>query len=159
MKNGWKVGYFYYNGVKYPTGTEFLMNLEPDANGKVHQRVCTFLFYNKKYDVYVSEYIPSSNSIYGTNQPQYICRLNREKFYANFAGVTGSTNSKYKPLETKQKSDSQIDGMVIGWMWYIAMMIVVTIFKQRVLGWIALTIIFFVWRHSKIKKEGYYYEW
>jgi len=34
----------------------------------------------------------------------------------------------------------------VAWIWYIVIMIVLTFFKQRVLGWIAATVIFFGWK-------------
>lgn len=36
----------------------------------------------------------------------------------------------------------------IGWIWYIVIMLVLTIFKARLLGWAAATVIFFVWKNG-----------
>lgn len=34
----------------------------------------------------------------------------------------------------------------VGWIWYIVIMAVLTLFKARVFGWIATTLIFFAWK-------------
>ena len=34
----------------------------------------------------------------------------------------------------------------VGWIWYIVIMLTLTIFKARIFGWIATTIIFFAWK-------------
>lgn len=42
--------------------------------------------------------------------------------------------------------------LVEGWLTYILIMIVLSIFYERVLGWIVTTIIFFIWRSKEIDK-------
>lgn len=34
------------------------------------------------------------------------------------------------------------------WVWYVVIMLVLTLFKARLIGWIATTVIFFVWKNG-----------
>ena len=36
----------------------------------------------------------------------------------------------------------------VAWIWYIAIMVVLVIFKDRWIGWIATTVIFFLWKNG-----------
>lgn len=53
--------------------------------------------------------------------------------------------------------DIDINMLVIGWIWYILIMLTLTIFNGRIAGWIATSIIFFRWR-KKVKEEESYYK-
>ena len=52
--------------------------------------------------------------------------------------------------------DMDINGLVIGWIWYILIMATLTIFNGRIIGWIAASIIFFRWRKKVKETESYY---
>ena len=39
----------------------------------------------------------------------------------------------------------------VGWIWYIAIMLIATIFKDRVLIWAFATIVFFLWKKGFLK--------
>ena len=62
-------------------------------------------------------------------------------------------------LIEKRRKDSQIDGLFLGWMWYIFLMLISIVFKEALGLWIFISIVFFKWRSDKIKKEGTYIEW
>ena len=55
--------------------------------------------------------------------------------------------------------DTEIDGLVLGWMWYIFLMVIATVFKDALGLWGLISFVFFTWRSDKIKKEGKYIEW
>jgi len=55
---------------------------------------------------------------------------------------------KEKPMVSKKTAPTLIDG----WYIYILVMLVLSIFHERVLGWIVVTIVFLLWRASEIKK-------
>ena len=52
--------------------------------------------------------------------------------------------------------DTEINGLFLGWVWYIFIMLVVSIFKGAVVGWIVVSFFFFKWR-KKIKEEQTFY--
>ena len=58
----------------------------------------------------------------------------------------------------KTKKDFQIDGLFLGWMWYIFLMLISVIFNGAIGLWILISIVFFSWRAKKIKREGTYIE-
>jgi hypothetical protein len=62
-----------------------------------------------------------------------------EPVYPNLQPVTTSTNEREKPPSWDVE---------VGWIWYIVIMLVLTIFKARWLGWIATTVIFFGWKNG-----------
>ena len=61
---------------------------------------------------------------------------------------------KIIPEKNIFKDELNIDGMLIAWIWYIFIMAVLTIFNNRILGWISASIIFFSYRHNKLKQGG-----
>ena len=77
----------------------------------------------------------------------------------NLVSITDKIDtSVHSPVEKKMK-DTQIDGLFLGWMWYIFLMIISVIFKDAIGLWILWSVVFFTWRKNKIKKEGTYIEW
>ena len=53
-------------------------------------------------------------------------------------------------------SDWEVDGLMVGWVIYIAAMIFFAIFDQRFVGWILGSIVFFSWRYKKKKEAADY---
>lgn len=62
----------------------------------------------------------------------------------------------YTPVKETLK-DIDINRLVVGWIWYILIMLTLTIFNGRIVGWIVASIIFFRWR-KKVKEEESYYK-
>ena len=56
-----------------------------------------------------------------------------------------------KPIG-KYGTPPPMEDVFVGWMWYIAIMAVGIIFKDRWLIWIFATIIFFAWKNGGMKK-------
>ena len=50
---------------------------------------------------------------------------------------------------TSKPHPNNTDTVFYGWWWYIAIMILGAIFKDRWIIWIAASIVFFSWKHSK----------
>ena len=130
--------YFIVNGKKYYTGTVFLIQ-----NG-IEQKEATFVC----YDLERKEYV------YKIKHGTYFA--NDDYFKKMFIRVTDKINANIHMPVTKRLPDSQITGLPLGWIWYIFLMGIVTIFKGQFGLWILISIIFFNW---KIKKEGTYIEW
>jgi len=133
--------YFIVDGEKYYTGTIFILN---EAGEKVE---ATFICYDTEHNRY----------IYRINECTW--RAPDKYFQKFFIAVTDKRNSKvHMPVE-KKMNDFDISGMFLGWVWYIFLMILATIFRYNVGWWILISIVFFSWRSDKIKKEGTYIEW
>lgn len=62
---------------------------------------------------------------------------------------------EYVPTQVTPR-DMDINGLVIGWIWYILIMATLTIFNDRTMGWIVASIIFFRWRKKVKGAESYY---
>lgn len=140
------VNYFIVNGKSYFTGTVFIVNYY----GK--QIEATFVCYNVDTKRYI--YIIKNGKGNSCR-----CRVTEKDFYDNLVTITDKVNKNvHVPIEKKMK-DSQIDGLFLGWMWYIFLMAISVIFKDVIGLWIVISVVFFSWRHGKIKKEGTYIEW
>ena len=133
--------YFEYNGEKYYTGTVFVvrrMGSNVDA---------TFVCYDVQKSWYV--YKVGVATIYSTDN----------MFWSNFVSLTNRVNLNTHVPTLKKRKELDIDGMSIGWTWYIVLMLISSIFKDAVGLWAVISIVFFTWRHEKINKEGTYIEW
>lgn len=133
--------YFVINEKKYYTGTVFIV----ENMGK--QVEASFICYDTEHLRYVYK-------IKGQ-----IWRVTPEHFQQSFIFVTDKIDDKVHMPVTKTKKDMEIDGLFLGWLWYIFLMAVATIFKGNIVLWIVISIAFFNWRANKIKKEGTYIEW
>lgn len=138
--------YFEYKGKKYYTGTIFIM--------KNPKEPCeyTFIGYNVDYKALLCKST-------GSQQVHSEIPIWESVFNKNLVSITNKIDtSVHAPVEKKMK-DSQIDGLFLGWMWYIFLMAISAIFKDALGLWGLITFVFFTWRHNKIKKEGTYIEW
>lgn len=138
--------YFIVNGNPYYTGTMFIIN----NYGK--QVEATFICYN----IDTGQYIYIMKNGKGNDCK---CRVHEKYFYDHLISITNKVNQNAcMPIE-KRRKDSQIDGLFLGWMWYIFLMLISIVFKEALGLWIFISIVFFKWRSDKIKKEGTYIEW
>lgn len=136
-----KQNYFIANGVKYYTGTVFIVH----HNGK--QVEASFVYYDTEYKKYV----------YKINDCTWVVGV--DDFKARFICVTDKKDNTVSMPVKKKMKEFDIDGLFIGWVWYIFLMAISTIFKGAIGLWILISIVFFSWRADKIKKEGTYIEW
>lgn len=137
-----KQNYFEYNGKKYYTGTVFItrdnMWIETEAS---------FICYDTDHEEY----------IFNIRGCRY--RDRGEVFWKRFIAVTDKVNNNVRMPVTKTMKDMQIEGLFIGWVWYVFLMLVSTIFNDAIGLWIFISVVFFSWRAKKIKEEGTYIEW
>ena len=126
------MAYFIYNGVEYDAGTkvkiktyyygEQIMTLED--NGVTGKRfVCTI---DNSYDYSIP---------IRSNTEQLIIEI-VAPVYPQKQEITVGNNRDCPPSWEVE----------IGWVWYIIIMAVGTIFKDRLLIWGAATVIFFLWK-------------
>ena len=133
-------GYFDYNGKRYYTGTVFIVR----KDGK--EVKATYIGYNTEYTKYN----------YEINGCKYI--VDENYFYNALIAVTEGYDCRASLPIKKQMKESEIDGMIVGWIWYIVLMLISSIFKANVGLWILISIVFFGWRAKK-KKESVYIDW
>lgn len=133
--------YFVWNGVKYYTGTVIVIN----DMGKPTE--ASFVCYDKTYSRYIYKIKECMHHVWP------------KQFEQSFIKVTDKVDKNVHIPVVKTLKDSQIDGLFLGWLWYIFLMVVATIFKGNIGFWILISYVFFSWRAKKIKEEGTYIEW
>ncbi len=84
-------------------------------------------------------------------------RGNGESFFANKAenhilDIIEESQDVVCETQTQQKCPPSWN-VEIGWVWYIIIMVVGAIFKDRWLIWIAATAFFFAWKNGLLKKK------
>lgn len=133
--------YFVVDGIKYYTGTVFVIK-------DYHKNLeATFVCYDTECQKY----------IYKLKHVEYHAHL--DYFRDVFVCVTDKVDNSIHFPEEKVLPDSMISGLTLGWAWYIFLMLIATIFKGNVILWILISYVFFDWRKRKIEKEGHYVEW
>ena len=143
--NSTKQDYFIHNGIRYPCGTQVkLKRAYPGGH-----ELAYFVYYDTEHN-FVSYVMCATGNRSGCSMKAFLQR---------FDGVTGMHNPYLHPPRTIQLKDSQIPKLVVGWIWYIAIMLFLAITTIVIPGWIITSIIFFRWRDKVIKEEGYYIKW
>lgn len=143
--------YFIFNGISYYSGTIIKIKA---SNSCVKTTEAVFLGYETDRHKYVLSYEGNKEVWYP------------EDFFNDiFIGVTKSCDKQYQNwVDTRIYSHNHsptfadelnIDGMFIAWIWYVFIMVVAIIFKDRLVIWIFASIIFFNYRNEKLRKAGY----
>ena len=133
--------YCIVNGKRYNTGAVFII----DFNGK--QREASFICCIPKTNMYRCK-------IDGT-----IWFITENDFQKKIVEITNKVDPSIRMPIAKIRKDTEIDGLFLGWLWYIFLMSISTIFYARIWLWILISVVFFDWRSKKIKEEGTYIEW
>lgn len=134
--------YFVVNGKKYYTGTVFIIKNSSGRNVEA-----SFICHDTERDLY----------IYKSDGCRY--RWDGKYFWSFFVAVTDKFDSTVKMPTAKTMKDFEIEGLFIGWVWYVFLMLISTIFNDAIGLWGLITVVFFSWRSKKIKEEGTYIEW
>ncbi len=135
------INYFLVNGEKYYTGTVFRIK------DGLRESEAAFVCYNDENGWYV----------YKLNGKT--CFADYKNFCREFISVTNKRDERVRMPERNVLRDRDIENLPLGWMWYIFLMAIATIFKGNVILWIFFSWVFFNWREKKIQKEGTYIEW
>ena len=136
--------YFVHNGTRYNSGSLISFRVyDYRAKGSYITNV-TFLYYDtdtQKYHI----------DVYGKEDS-----YDAELFFKNLQPTKNSTifngTKKYKHTFSDELN---IDALLIGWIWYVFIMAVGTIFYARIGIWIFSSIIFFNFRNKMLKEAGY----
>lgn len=137
-----KNDYFEYNGARYGIGTTF-------TTKNKYGMVIKAVFQGQDYGGY--------SIMYKDTCGKTIFKIiSNDKLVSSIIEILDG--NYYTELEQSKQyiPDSKIPELVVGWMMYIFVMAVLTIFNDRLIGWIAVSIYFFNWR-KKIKEENTYY--
>lgn len=142
-KNSQKLfDFFVHNGAVYHTGTILIINW----NGKAKE--VTFMWYDSKTDKIKFRFDDSGWSVLRPND-----------FYNSIIYITNRVDSSVHMPVVKTRKDWEIDGLFLGWIWYIFLMGISAIFKDALGLWLLISFVFFNWRSRKFKEEGTYLEW
>ena len=146
--------YFDYKGKRCTQG--MIINIKPKANK--YGIICnqaTFISYIPEKDWYTIMLGPDNH-----------VTLNGNDFFNMLIEITNSVNEPYvlqmqKEIERSSKgpdfkTELCIDGMFFAWLWYIVFMGITTICYGRILGYIFFSVVFSVYRRSKLKEAGYF---
>ena len=144
-----KQNYFIYNNKTYHAGTIIIINKFDHVLGTNKQIEATFCYYLTDKDLYVCKV---QNAVFNYKP---------DKFYNAIISVTDKADAEYtNRLCDKTNSNNEtrtfaneleIDGMLIAWIWYVFIMALAIIFKDRIAIWIFTSAIFFSYRKKKIK--------
>ena len=133
--------YFFVNDKQYYTGTIFIIKdiTKPSE--------ASFICYDTDHAIF----------IYKIGECTY--RAHVKYFNEHFIEVTDKIDPNVRMPVRKRRKEFDVEGMFLGWVWYIFLMLISTIFKGVIGFWILISWVFFGWRSDKIKKEGTYVEW
>lgn len=133
--------YFVHNGEKYYTGTVIIIK-------------------------YLGEPVEASFVYYDADRLKYFYKIkscvwsvSSQMFQDILVAVTDKRDETINMPVSRTLKDGEIDGLTAGWVWYILLMAISTIFNDAALLWVLISVVFFNWRKSKIEKEGTYIEW
>lgn len=140
--------YFVYNGETYYSGATITM-YHVICDGVMNKQIkkATFLFYDTECKKFV----------YSIDDKKYF--VNASEFYNKIINVYSNDNNNFDSCGVKQMKESKIDSLFIGWIAYIVAMLFATMCDSRILLYTIISFVFFNYRRSKLKTEGYYYEW
>ena len=107
----------------------------------------SFICYDTEYKTYILKI------------RQFTWRLPESMFFDCVRDITDKTNNSVQMPVQMPVKDSDIEGLPIGWLWYVFLMGISVIFKDAIGLWIFITIVFFGWRAKKKKERGTYIKW
>lgn len=156
-----KTDFFMYKGVRYPAGTMFKMkNPKYSFYSDVTAVYKGNDLYPGKYCIAYNENIDISRSPRYRNGLMWKTTISVEKDKLEDMIVEILPGNNFLNTEARKKYVSDLDdwNLISKWIMYIIGMIISSIFKANVIGWIILTIVFFVWRHNYREENCIYYE-
>ena len=140
---------FIFQGKEYPLNTVVQLK---DSSIVVHRK-----YINQYPRIQIVEYFTNRNgdacwtyalwtgNKYGAILPYYTTRSPDELVY-NIVG--------YPELQEKEvcyHADSEVTEVKFGWVIYIVLMIALMVFRDFVVGWVFVSIYFFLWRKNKLQ--------
>lgn len=147
-----KQNYFIYNGKQYVSGTIIIVKDYDRAANCTYETEAVFLYHDLSRNVYAFKF-KNKDCVYIYPELSFYNML------VSIAENKIDTNYIYSEFEKPAKQwtlerEMSIDGLLISWIWYIFIMMVGVIFKDRILIWIFASIVFFNYRNKKLKERG-----
>ena len=136
---------FNYNGENHRIGTRFIM--------KYNDKEVTARFLNR-FDSDNTLGILIENGL----ERQTITLVKEENLKEVIVEILPINWYTEMDMKKKYVKDSDMPELVIGWIFYIVIMLILIIFNDRIIGWIAVIIYCFKWRHKKKEEEGTYFD-
>lgn len=143
--------YFTYKDKQYECGSVVI--LKDDYFGTNYERV--FLCHVLDSDNFLYQK-QTGGPIYSMSGADFmrnivavkeeICTSARENFIRTTSGYNRA------PTITEELTD---DNLLIAWMWYIFIIIIAIIFKDRIAIWALVSFVFFKYRKRKLRKRGF----
>ena len=146
--------YFIYNNKRYEYGTivkAIIQNEEAEM---------TFITYNTEEGKYLFK-IDANHYKDG----YYLIDYTDSELRNNLVEITDRIDTKYvqwhplqEPLLLDRltfKEELKVDGLFIGWVWYIFLMGITIILNGRLFYWAVISICFYNYRKKRLKEEGY----
>ena len=140
--------FFMYNGENYFSGTIIKVNYFRGT--RLTQGEVAFVCIDGNSGNYYVKHIHDGYRLQG---------MTFEAFRSSIIEVTDRKDPRVHCPVRKRRSEFDIPGMLGGWAWYVALMLLFSIFKDRWVLYFFTTLYFFAWRRKKINEEGYYIEW
>lgn len=138
--------YFDYNGTRYYAGAKFTVKYKGSIVPAHFRSWC-------KHDPSLCEIV----MVYPWPGRTVAIWIPRDEMQNEIIEMFEDNHYVERSSKVRHFNDSDIPELFFGWIVYIAIMLVLFIFKDRWLGWIAATLYFFHWR-KKIKEENIYIE-
>lgn len=137
------VTYFTFKGNRYKYGT-IVKFVEKDYRKETYQ----YGMYDGVDNIFV--YLDEPN---GKETGWYIMVNNEDEIEEIIKPVIWK-----KEEWVKTSKDTESEDMFYAWIIYIAVMLFMFIFNDRIIGWIVATIVFYYYRHSKLYTKKAVYE-
>ena len=143
-----KQNYFIHDGTKYETGTLIVINYFSYIAGRCYDETGKFLYYDTEEQQYYVEIIGKPYS------------FSEESFRKSFRRIRGeivyhSVHVDKTPPKRTFSDELKIRDLKIAWVLYVFAMLISVVFYDRLLAWALVSIIFFTYRHKKLKEYGY----
>jgi len=128
------MNYFEYKGQKYYPGTRVKMKV-------MFSEPREFVFRDRYTDCYGIDNLNFSGG--------YLYTFPADKADKNILEILEAKSSEDMVVtRTNKRQTPPAWDVEIGWIWYIIIMVVGTIFKDRITIWIFATVVFFLWKNG-----------
>ncbi len=138
--------YLPYKGIYYDVGTRLRFKARANGfyvgvrEGVIEKFINTTMFI-KADDGIIYEFCTTRNLV---NFDKEILEIIEPVYWAPPEETLTQHNNQNRPAPWD---------IEIGWIWYIVIMIVGSIFKERFMVWVMATAIFFLWKSGKFSKK------
>lgn len=152
--------FFTYNGAKYYFGTKFKMKIKHEYG---FDQIVNAVFKgcdNNKFVICYNTPLDEAEN-YNFKSGLWLrngIRMTDKELQESIIEIIPGNYEIEMEARNKYWKDTDDLNLVAKWGMYIFAMLWTSIMNGRVLGWILITVIFFVWRHKYKEENCVYYE-